>query len=441
MPEAFQRHPGGQAIDGSMSLVADAPSSPRARAFPALHHPDYRSYAWSVALAMAGDNVEHVIGYWLIWEISQSPFWLGYAVFTHWIPFILFSAVAGTLADRLDSRLVIQVSQALYMSCSLAWGVLALTGRLELWHVAVILVVHGLAGVVFGPSSMLIIHEMVGPRDLVSAISLNAASRNLALMVGPIVGGALLASVGPGTGFLINILIYLPLSVVLFKLPYKGIVAASTRGEGWRGYLAGFRAVRRSRLILGLLCVGGVGSFLVGSAFQAMMPVFAVEVLGVREFGYSLLLSSFGLGSVIGAVILGLQGSVLPRPALVTASALTWSLCVGAFALSRWFPLSVALLLGAGASMMLFSSMGQTIIQTWSPPALRGRVVGLYSMISMGPRAFSGLLVGGFATASGAPAALATFSALIVIVTLGMGALVREIWGLAPIRPAEEPHP
>jgi len=418
--------------------VTVATEAPRARPFPALRHRDYRSYAWTVALAMAADNIEHVMGYWLIWEISHSPFWLGYAVFTHWIPFVLFSAVAGTLADRVDSRVMIQVSQVLYMSCSLAWGVLALTGHLELWHVAIILVVHGLAGVVFGPSSMLIIHEMVGPKDLVSAISINAASRNLAQMIGPVIGGALLALVGPGAGFLINILIYLPLSIVIFGLPYKGLQTRIVLGEGWRGYLGGFRAVRRSRVILGLLCVGGVSSFLVGSAFQAMMPVFAVNVLGVREFGYSLLLSSFGLGSVIGAVILGLQGSVLPRPVLVTGSALAWSVCLGAFALSRWFPLSVALLLGAGAATMLFSSMGQTIIQTWSPPALRGRVVGLYSMISMGPRAFSGLLFGGFATASGAPVALATFSALIVIVIVGMGALVREIWGLAPIRPAEE---
>lgn len=418
--------------------VTVSAASPQARAFPALYHRDYRLYAWTLALAMAADNIEHVMGYWLIWEISHSPFWLGYAVFTHWIPFVLFSAVAGTLADRLDSRIMIQASQALYMSCSLAWGILALTGLLELWHVAIILVVHGLAGVVFNPSSMLIIHEMVGPRDLVSAISINAASRNLAQMMGPMIGGFLLATAGPGVGFLVNILIYLPLSIALLGLPYKGLETRTAPGEGWRGYLGGFQAVRRSRLIMGLLFVGGVSSFLVGSAFQAMMPVFAVDVLGVREFGYSLLLSSFGLGSVIGAVILGLQGSVLPRPVLVTGSALTWSLCVGAFALSRWFPLSVALLLGAGASTMLFSSMGQTIVQTWSPPALRGRVVGLYSMISMGPRAFSGLLVGGFATASGAPAALATFSALIVIVVVGLGTVVREIWGTAPIRPAEK---
>lgn len=416
--------------------MTTAPPAAPTRRFPALYQRDYRSYAWTAALAMAADNVEHVIGYWLIWQISGSPFWLGYAVFAHWAPFILFSAYAGALADRFDSRAIIQVSQVMYVSCSLAWGLLYLTGRLELWHVAVILAVHGLAGVVFSPSSMLIIHEMVGRQALMSAVSINAASRFLASMAGPLIGGLLMASLGPGLGFLANVLLYLPLSCVLVKLPYKGLV---TSGEprGWRSALAGVRAVRGSRPVVGLLCCAGVGSFLGGNAFQALVPVFATDVLGVAEVGYSVLLASFGLGSVLGAVLLGVAGAERARPGLVTLGFLLWSLCVALFALSRWFPVSVAILVAAGTAQMVSASMAQTIVQTWAPAAVRGRVVGLYNMATMGPRTFSGLLVGAFATASGAPVALGAVSLLILVAILGLSALVPQLWSLEPAETAE----
>src|SRR5499425_1218954 len=139
------------------------PTSARTAAAPrfaALHVPDYRRYfAWSL-IAMTADNIEHVISYWVIFQAFHSPALAGFAVISHWVPFLLFSVYAGALADRHDCRKLIQISQGLFALASLSWAVLFLTGTLRVWHAAVILLIHGGAGVIGGTASQLIIHDI-----------------------------------------------------------------------------------------------------------------------------------------------------------------------------------------------------------------------------------------------------------------------------------------
>src|SRR5207253_8241479 len=141
---------------------------------------------------MMGDNVEHVISYWVIFQAFHSPTLAGFAVISHWVPFLLFSVYTGALADRYDCRRLIQVSQGLFALASLAWAVLFLTGTLRIWHAAVILLIHGAAGVIGLPASQLIVCDIVGPVRLPSEIRLNATSRYLAIHFGPAVGGGLM---------------------------------------------------------------------------------------------------------------------------------------------------------------------------------------------------------------------------------------------------------
>src|SRR3989441_10147951 len=148
---------------------------------------------------------------------SESP-----AVETHWVPFLLFSVYAGTLADRFDCRKLIQISQGLFALASLAWAVLFLTGTLRIWHAAVILLIHGAAGVIGLPASQLIVYDIVGPERLPSAIRLNATSRYPAILLRPAVGGGLLLLLGPGLGLLTNILISVPFPLFLLRVPYTG---------------------------------------------------------------------------------------------------------------------------------------------------------------------------------------------------------------------------
>ncbi|MGH7829826.1 MAG: MFS transporter, partial [Candidatus Binatia bacterium] len=336
-----------------------------ARRFPAFTNPHFRLYWIGTALANAADNVEHVIGYWVIWELTHSPFWLGYAVVAHWLPFTLFSLHAGSMADRFNSRYLIQISQVLYILASLGWGVLYLTGQLQIGHIAILLLFHGFAGLISGPSSQLLVYEMVGQELLISAISLNSSLRYLAIVLGPAVGGFLMASVGPGAGFLANILLYLPLSVILLYLPYRGAATIGKKEEGWQAIVEGLRAIRQRPVIVGLLCVVAMTSLLVGNAFQAMMPAFA-ERLQATSTGYSILLSANGVGAILGVLGLGILGSTRLRPVVVTVGALLWSVLMVLFSLSTWFGLSLVSLCLIGMSSIIFTSMAQSIIQAWA---------------------------------------------------------------------------
>ena len=152
--------------------VRDAsPAIPQRRvAFAALHHRDYRRYFIVHLFSAMGDNIEHVISYWLLYQKFHSPVLGGFAVISHWTPFLFFAVYFGALADRYDCRRVIQASQLMYAGVSLTWAILFLTDTIQIWHACVLLVVHGMAGVLGGLGSQLIIHDIVGREYLQSAV-------------------------------------------------------------------------------------------------------------------------------------------------------------------------------------------------------------------------------------------------------------------------------
>src|SRR5512143_3973964 len=168
-----------------------APEAPPKKiAFAALRHRDYRRYFFVFLFSTMGDNIEPVISYWLLFEKFHSPVLGGFAVISHWTPFLFFAVYFGALADRHDCRRVIQAAQVIYASVSLLWGILFLTDTIQVWHACVLLVMHGMAGVLGSPGSQLIIHDIVGREYLQSAVRLNSTGRNIAILFGPAVGGA-----------------------------------------------------------------------------------------------------------------------------------------------------------------------------------------------------------------------------------------------------------
>jgi len=264
---------------------AAKPCAPSAPSFAALRHAGFRGYFATSAAAMMADNIEHVISYWVMFQAFHSPALAGFAVISHWLPFLLFSLHAGALADRHDCRKLIQISQALFMTASLAWGVLFLLGTLQMWHAVIILLVHGAAGVVGAPASQLIIHDMVEKRDLPSAIRLNASSRYLAILVGPAIGGGMMLLLGPAWGLLTNVALFLPFTTFVARLAYTGHArkdASSDRTFGFADAWAAFLRARADPQILTMVVLAGASSFFVGNAFQAQMPEYA-HLLGADD--------------------------------------------------------------------------------------------------------------------------------------------------------------
>jgi MFS family permease len=394
-------------------------------AFAALHHKDFRVYFIGTMLAMMADNIEHVISYWLLYQKFQSPTLAGFAVLVHWTPFLLFSVYFGAMADRYDCRKVIQLAQFMYMSVSASWAFLFWTDTIEIWHACLLLTIHGMAGVLWGPGSQLLIHDIVGTERLQSAVRLNATSRQLGVLFGPAIGGALMLLLGPPAGLFVNALIYLPLTIWLWTVPYTGhsreTAAPPRRSVGWRDALDTLREVSGNRPIITMVALGGCASFFVGSAFQAQMPEFAHD-LGTdkADFAYSALLAANAAGAVVGGFLLEGKGWLPPRVKTAIVCAILWCLVITAFALSYNYNLSLMLLFFAGLLNLAFYSMAQTIVQLLAPGHLRGRVIGLFSMASMGLRAFSGVTVGVVGGLIGVHWSLALSAMALLAVTLGL---------------------
>ncbi len=402
-----------------------APGPPPGTKFGALQHRDYRHYFALVLLSATADNIEHVISYWVIFQAFHSPMLAGFAVISHWVPFLLFSVYAGALADRFDCRKLIQISQGLFALASLAWAVLFISGTLRIWHAAVILLIHGAAGVIGLPASQLIVYDIVGPERLPSAIRLNATSRYLAILFGPAVGGGLMLLLGPGRGLLANILIYLPFTLFLMQMPYtghrrdRGARRATRFGLADIGRLLG--EARSDPRLLTMIALGGTTSFLVGNAFQAQMPEYAHH-LGADEAGawYSVLLAANAVGAIVGAVLLESAPFVTLSARAAIVCALVWGVLMAVFPAAQSYPAAVIVLVLAGIFNVAFTSMAQTIVQLVSPPHLRGSMVGLFNTSMLGLRAGSGLTVGVLGALIGVQWSLTFSSAAVVLIALGL---------------------
>ena len=402
-----------------------APAAPHI-SFAALRHPGYRAYFAFSALAMMADNIEHVISYWVLFEKFKSPELGGFAVISHWVPFLLFSVYSGLLADRFDPRRIIQAGMLCFISVSLAWGVLFVTDTLEVWHACVLLVVHGFAGVLWGPASQLLIHDIVGAANLQSAVRLSATARWLGVFLGPAVGAGLMLALGPAWGILANAAIYLPLLLWLWKAPYgprfrKEPPLPPRAVRGLADIAVTLREVAGNRVIVAMILLAGCASFFIGHGYQAQMPEFAHDLGHAHvDITYSMLLAADAAGALIAGIVLESRGLLQARPRTALILAMLWCVAIGGFATATAYPLALALLFVGGFLELSFNTMAMTLVQLNAPPQLRGRVIGLYSMSALGLRAFSGITIGVIGGLIGIHWSLALSALALFAITLGL---------------------
>jgi MFS family permease len=401
-------------------------SRPSHRAFAALRQPGYAAYLTGTMLAMMADSIEHVISYWIIYEKFKSPALGGYAVISHWAPFLFFSIWSGGLADRYDPRRIIQLGMVLFMMCSLAWGVLIFTDTLEIWHAVVILTLHGMAGVFWAPASQLLVHDIVGRDNLHSAVRLLAMSRTLGLLGGPAVGGAMMLLMGPWIGMLANVFVYVPLTWWLWKAPYgpkfrKEPQAAPRERPGFAGIMQTAREIAGNKVVVSMTLLAGASSFVVGNAYQAQMPEFAAD-LGHdhADFHYTMLFGANAAGALVAGLFFETFNLLQAKPKIAGVLVVLWCLCMVGFAMSDSFVLSFVLLFTGGFLYLAFSAMTTTLVQLHAPLHLRGRVIGLYNMCFHGMRAFSGVTVGMGGALIGIHWSLGLSAAVMLLIAAGL---------------------
>lgn len=394
------------------AVAAASPAKPQA--FAALRLGGYRAHFITYVLAMMADSIEHVISYWVAFQKFHSPALGGFAVLSHWLPFLAFSVGVGALNDRFDTRRIIQAGMLLFITASLGWGYFFVTDSLTMGGAMLLLALHGCAGVLWQTSSQMLLHDIVGPALLPSAVRLNATARYLGVLVGPAVGGLIMLTLGTKRGIFLNTVFYLPLLLWLVRAPYgrhfRGDRPPPKRAvRGFGDIAQTIRDVRGIPVLVIMTLLGGGASFFIGNSYQAQMPGFAHD-LGHGDPGtsYSALLAADAAGALVAGFLLESRGGLLPTSARSALRlAVLWALALGGFAFVRVYPLALALLFTAGFFELSFSSMMQTLVQLNAPSEIRGRVLGLFNMSSLGLRAFSGITVGLVGSAIGVHTSLA----------------------------------
>lgn len=375
------------------------------QAVRALEHRNFRLYFGGQGLSVIGTWMTRTAMAWLVYKLTGSALQLGVVAFAGQIPTFVLSPFAGVWVDRLDRQKLLKITQALAMLQSFALAALALT-HITMPEIIGLSAFQGLINTFDMPGRQAFLVEMVEGREALSnAIALNSSIVNLARLVGPAVGGIIIALWGEGVCFLIDGISYIAVIASLFAmrdlprrdLPARHSMLASLR-EGWT-YVSGFAPARNLLLLLGLVS-------LVGIPYSVLMPLFAGNVLGGGAHTLGFLLGAAGAGALLGAIRLAARPSVRGLTRLVPISAALFGAGLVSFGFSRWLWLSLPLLFLAGLGMMQGMASTNTILQTVVGEDMRGRVMAFYTMALVGMAPWGSLLAGTMAAHLGAPRTL-----------------------------------
>jgi MFS family permease len=385
----------------------------------------------SAGLSMMGDNVEHVITYWVLWQTFHSPALAGFEVVSHWLPFLLLAVPFGALAERYDCRRLIQISQLLFMTVSLCWGILFLTDSLQMWEACVLLVLHGCAGALWTPAEQLMLHDFVEREELAGAVRMNATFRSLGVLCGPVVGSALLLLLGPTWGIFANVLLYLPMTLLLLRTPQTGHLrsgVALDHRPGLRETFGVLRTVAHDRVLLGMIMLAGLAALAIGGSLQVSMPDFATGNLAVGQegLGYGALLFAGGAGGVLGGFLLEAVGRIRPTVSTVVVASVLFGLTTFVVATTHNYVIALVALALGGFANLTSNTVSQAIVQLRARPEERGRVVGVYSMFGSGLRTGNGLTLALLGSLWGIPVAVAIGGGFLVVSSLVMALVMRR---------------
>lgn len=357
---------------------------------------------------------------WLVYRLTGSALLLGAVGFAGQIPSFLLAPFAGVLVDRWNRHRLLIATQVLAMLQSLGLAILTLTGIVQVWHVILLSVFQGLINAFDMPARQAFVVEMVEKReDLPNAIALNSSMVNAARLLGPSIGGVIIAAVGEGWCFMLDSISYLAVIASLLAMKLTPRLTKHLREarmlqqlrEGWK-YASGFAPIRKVLLLLALVS-------LVGMPYTVLMPVFANEILHGGPNTLGLLMAASGLGALSGALLLAARKSVLGLGKYIPLMAGAFGAGLIAFSFSRVLWLSLLLMVVTGLGFMVQMAASNTVLQTIVDEDKRGRVMSFYTMAFMGTAPFGSLLAGSVADKIGAPYTL-LFG--------GLGCILGALW-------------
>jgi MFS family permease len=383
--------------------------------FRALRHRNYRLFFWGQLVSLTGTWMQQTAMSWFVYQITNSKLLLGVVAAMGSAPMMLFSIWGGSLADRHPKRSILLATQAAQMICAflLAAGVWA--GFATPLFIIIIAALNGVAMGFDMPARQAFTVEMASREDLLNAISLNSSIVNGARVVGPSVAGLLIGWVGVAMCFFLNGVTFIAViaGLLMMRLPpfQRPAHAVSVGEHAWNGILYSMKHQRVRTILLLFLAVG-----VFGWSYAVLMPAFARDVLNRGANGYGILMSASGTGAFIGALVVATYGHLFTPRKLALGGIWVFSIALFALSLSRNFYVALTCLLIAGFGMLLFFSTSNTVLQTIVPDEMRGRVMGVWSLVFGAMIPLGSLEVGAVAHWIGTSFALA-FGAVICAVS------------------------
>jgi MFS family permease len=385
--------------------------------FRALRHRNYRLFFWGQLVSLIGTWMQQTAMSWFVYEITNSKFLLGAVAAIGSAPMMLFSVWGGSLADLYPKRSILVATQTGQMICAflLAAGVWA--GFANATFIVVIAALNGIAMGFDMPARQAFTVEMTSREDLLNAISLNSSIVNGARVVGPSLAGLMIGTVGAAVCFLFNGLSFVAViaGLLMMRLPAfeRKIDIVSAREHAWNGIVYSVKHQRVRTIMLLFLAVG-----IFGWSYMVIMPAFARDVLGRGADGYGVLMSASGVGALVGALVVATYGHLFAPRKLALGGVWLFSAALLAFSLTRNFYVALAFLFIGGFGMLLFFSTTNTVLQTIVPDEMRGRVMGIWSLIFGAMIPLGSLEAGVVAHWLGTPFALASGAVICAVSAL-----------------------
>ena len=393
--------------------------APWSQTLSSLRVPNFRLFTISNIVAMSGTWMQRIAQDWLVLQLSGSVTAVGITIALQFAPMLMFGLYGGVIVDRYSKRMLLMLTQGAVGVMSLLLAALALTGVVQVWHVFVIAFVVGLVTVIDNPTRQVFVNELVGPRNLRNAISVNSSVFQLGGLIGPAIAGVLLVAVGAGWAFGINAASCVVTVVTLSRLRTSALVrsAPMPRSKGQlREGLA--YAVHKPAILWSVVMVA------VLSVFALTMPVilasFANDVYNIGAAGYGLFNSLVAAGALTGAILSTRRSGVRLRTVIVAGGA--WGLlqAVAAFTVNE-LSFGVVLVL-LGVANLLFITAANSLVQLSSNIGIRGRVMSLYVLVLLGGQAIGGPIMGWVVENYGPHVGMAISGVVPLVVAIAIGA-------------------
>jgi MFS family permease len=380
-------------------VAAEASGQPRGAArilagtFRSLRNHNYRLFFFGQMISLTGTWMQTIGQAWLVLDLTHSPLALGTVTMLQFLPISLLVLFGGVIADKVPKRRLLVLTQTAAMTQAFILAFLTWSGLVALWQVYVLAAMLGLTNAIDNPTRQAFVVEMVGRDDIANAVALNSSLFNGARLVGPALGGVIIAVVGVGTAFFMNGVSFIAVIIGLLLMK-PGLLYPATRGGEGRlleQLAEGLRySLRTPAILLILILMAAIGTF--GYNFTVVLPLLARNVLHVGSIGFGGMTSAMGVGSLAAALAL----ATLRKPSRRTLfiGAMAFAILLAAVAASHWYVLTLVLLVALGAASISFTATANSSLQISAPDHLRGRVMSLYMLLFAGTTPIGGELTG-----------------------------------------------